>query len=151
MIALNTRYTIYQLDPSNYCKWSVLFPSQDLKDKLERKEVTLSRTDKNTNKTYSYNIRTNGAPRGLLVTIQSSPLINNEIRDSFCRWGVVKQISHRGYSFAPHIDSELRRVFLNLRGGVSPEDVPWYITFLDRVKRKVFFKGKRYACATCGI
>ena len=30
---------IYQPDPSNYCKWSILLSSQDLKDKLEHREV----------------------------------------------------------------------------------------------------------------
>ena len=123
---------IYQSDPSNYCKWSVLSSSQVLKDKFERREVNLSQTDKTNNQTYSYNLRTNSAPRNLLVTIQSIPHIDDdELRDSFRKWRVVKTISQRGYAFAPHIDSGLQRVFIHLHEGVRPEDAPWYITFSD--------------------
>lgn len=68
---------IFQPDPNNVWKWSVLFSSQSLKDNFEGKETEISWTDR-TNKQYSYLIRTHGAPRRLLVTINSSPLIDDD-------------------------------------------------------------------------
>ena len=140
---------IFQPDPNNVWKWSVLFSSQSLKDNFEGKETEISWTDR-TNKQYTYLIRTHGAPRRLLVTINSSPLIDDdELREAFRFWGVVKGISHRGYDFAPHVDSGLRRVFLHLHQGVNPESIPGFITLSDGVYRKLYFKGKRYLCAKC--
>ena len=92
-----------------------------------------------------------GAPRRLLITLHSSPLIDDdELRDVFHflgGWGVVKSIPHRGHAFAPHIDSGLRRVFLNLHQSVKPEDIPGHVTLSDGVPRKLYFLGERYVCA----
>ena len=140
---------IFQPDPNNFWKWSVVFSSQSLKDNFEGKEAKISWTD-DTNKQYTYIIRTHGAPRRLLVTLNSSPLIDDdELREVFHFWGVVKGISHRGYGFAPHIDSGLRRVFLHLHQGVNPESIPGFIALSDGVHRKLYFKGKKYLCAKC--
>ena len=140
---------IFQPDPNNFWKWSVVFSSQSLKDNFEGKEAKISWTD-DTNKQYTYIIRTHGAPRRLLVTLNSSPLIDDdELREVFRFWGVVKGISHRGYGFAPHIDSGLRRVFLHLHQGVNPESIPGFIALSDGVHRKLYFKGKKYLCAKC--
>ena len=140
---------IFQPDPNNFWKWSVVFSSQSLKDNFEGKEAKISWTD-DTNKQYTYLIRTHGAPRRLLVTFNSSPLIDDEeLREVFRFWRVVKGISHRGYDFAPHIDSGLRRVFLHLHQGVSPESIPGFITLSDGVSRKLYFRGKKYLCAKC--
>ena len=140
---------IFQPDPNNFWKWSVVFSSQSLKDNFEGKEAKISWTD-DTNKQYTYLIRTHGAPRRLLVTFNSSPLIDDEeLREVFRFWGVVKGISHRGYDFAPHIDSGLRRVFLHLHQGVNPESIPGFITLSDGVSRKLYFRGKKYLCAKC--
>ena len=140
---------IFQPDPNNSWKWSVVFSSQSLKDNFEGKEAKISWTD-DTNKQYTYLIRTHGAPRRLLVTFNSSPLIDDEeLQEVFRFWGVVKGISHRGYDFAPHIDSGLRRVFLHLHQGVNPESIPGFITLSDGVSRKLYFRGKKYLCAKC--
>ena len=140
---------IYQPDPNNFWRWAVMFSEESVKDKFEGKQAELRWTDDN-DKTYTYSVRTTGAPRGLLVTLYSSPLIDDdELRDEFRSWGVVKSISHRGHAFAPHIDSGLRRVFLHLHQNVKPEDIPGYVTLSDGVPRKLFFRGKRYVCAKC--
>ena len=140
---------IFQPDPNNFWKWSVVFSSQSLKDNFEGKEAEISWTDR-TNKQYNYIIRTHGAPRRLLVTIKSSPFIDDdELRQAFRFWGVVKGISHKGCDFAPHIDSGLRKVFLHLHQGVNPESIPGFITLSDGVYRKLYFRGKKYLCVKC--
>ena len=140
---------IFQPDPSNVWKWSVVFSSQSLKDNFEGRETEISWTDC-TSKQYTYLIRTHGAPRRLLVTIKSSPLIDDdELREAFRFWGVVKGISHKRYDFAPHVDSGFRRVFLHLHQGMNLESIPGFITLSDGVHRKLYFKGKTYLCAKC--
>ena len=88
-------------------------------------------------------------PRLLLITLHSSPLIDDELRDVFRKWGMVKNITHRGHDFAPYIDSDLQRVFLQLHQGVKPEDIPGYITLSDGVSRKLYFRGEKYVCPKC--
>ena len=140
---------IYKPDPSNSWRWFVMFSSQSLKDSFEGKEAELSWTD-DTEKTYTYHLRTKGNPKRLLITVHSSPLIDDdELREVFRTWGMVKNITHKGYDFAPHIDSGLRRAFLHLHQNVKPEDIPGHVTLSDGVSRKLYFKGKRYVCAKC--
>ena len=134
---------IHQPDPNNFWRWFVMFFSQSLKDNFEDKVAELSWTDKN-DKKYIYSVRTKGTPERLLITINSSPLIDDELRDVFRKWGMVKNITHRGHDFAPYIDSGLQRVFLHLHQGVKPEDIPRYITLPDRVSRKLYFRGEKY-------
>ena len=134
---------IYQSDPNNSCGWFVMFSSQSSKDSFEGKEAQLSWTDKN-NKKYIHHVQTKATPRFLLTTLHSSPLIDDELRDVFHKWGMVKNITHRGHDFAPYIDSGLQRVFLHLHQGVKPEDIPRYITLPDRVSRKLYFRGEKY-------
>ena len=139
---------IHQRDPNNFWIWFVMFFSQSLKDNFEDKVAELSWTDKN-DKKYIYSVRTKGTPERLLITINSSPLIDDdELRDVFRKWGMVKRITHRGHDFAPYIDSGLRRVFLHLHQGV-PEEIPVYITLSDGVSRKLNFRGEKYVCLKC--
>ena len=126
-----------------------MFFSQSLKDNFEDKVAELSWTDKN-DKKYIYSVRTKGTPERLLITINSSPLIDDdELRDVFRKWGMVKNITHRGQDLAPYIDSGLRRVFLHLHQGVIPEEIPLYITLSDGVSRKLYFRGGKYVCPKC--
>ena len=101
-----------------------MYSSQSLKDSFGGKEAQLNWSDKN-DKKYTYHLRTKGSPRRLLITLHSSPLIDDdELREVFCNWGMVKHITHKGHDFVPYIDSDLGRVFLHLHQGVKPEDIP---------------------------
>ena len=139
---------IHQPDPNNFWRWFVMCFSQSLKDNFEDKVAELSWTDKN-DKKYIYSVRTKGTPERLLITINSSPLIDDELRDVFRKWGMVKNITHRGHDFAPYIDSGLRRVFLHLHQGVISEEIPAYITLSNGVSRKLYFRGEKYVCPKC--
>ena len=80
-----------------------MYSSQSLKDSFGGKEAQLSWMDKN-DKKYTYHLWTKKSPRHLLITLHSSPLVDDdELREVFCNWGIVKHITHKGHDFAPYI------------------------------------------------
>ena len=68
---------IYQPGPNNFWRWFVMFSSDYLKDNFQVKEAELRWTYDN-DKTQIYSVRTTGAPRRLLMTLHSSPLIDDD-------------------------------------------------------------------------
>ena len=54
-----------------------MFSSESVKDNFDGKEAELRWTDEN-DKTYTYSVRKTGAPRRLLITLHSSPLIDDD-------------------------------------------------------------------------
>ena len=86
-----------------------------------------------------------------MITIQSSPLIFDEELGSFLEpFGKIAAIVQKPYSFAQHIDSGLRQIFLTLHEDVKATDIPRSLCTSNGVWRKLSFKGKPYNCQDCG-
>ena len=146
---------IFTPNPNNRWRWLVLFTSEDLKTKFQGRTITLTFTDKKDKMDYTYTFITKGGirtdPNKLMITVQSSPLIEDEELGSYLQqFGKVIAITRKTHGFAKHIDSGLRRIFLVLHNDVRTRDIPASLRTSDGVWRKLFFRGKLYTCGGCG-
>ena len=87
---------------------------------------------------YTYRIRSKGAAKQFLVTVQSSPLIpDGELPLYFRRFGLVKKVVGQSYALKHQIDSSLRNIILLLNEDVEARDIPCSMTMSDDTRRKV--------------
>ena len=100
---------IYKPDPNTPWRWSLLFESESLKNTFEGKETNLLWTNHTDNSKHTYYFRTGKTQKSLLITMHSSPLIeNDELQSFFEQYEVVQSTVHKPHHFAEHIDSSLR-------------------------------------------
>ena len=142
---------IYAPNPKNSWRWIILFITENLKTNFQGKTTTRTFTHNQTKTDYTYTFNTRKSPEHLLITIKSSPLIPDEELGSFLeQFGKITAIVRKPHSFAEHIDSGIRQIFLILHKDVRTTDIPGTLCTSDGVWRKLFFKGKPYMCKECG-
>ena len=142
---------IYTPNPKNSWRWIILFITENLKTNFQGKTTTRTFTHNQTKTDYTYTFNTRKSPEHLLITIKSSPLIPDEELGSFLQqFGKITAIVRKPHSFAEHIDSGIRQIFLILHKDVRTTDIPGTLYTSDGVWRKLFFKGKPYMCKNCG-
>ena len=142
---------IYAPNPKNSWRWIILFITENLKTNFQGKTTTRTFTHNQTKTDYTYTFNTRKSPEHLLITIKSSPLIPDEELGSFLeQFGKITAIVRKPHSFAEHIDSGIRQIFLILHKDVRTTDIPGTLYTSDGVWRKLFFKGKPYMCKNCG-
>ena len=132
----STIMTICTIDPSNPWPRSVIFDSSATEQIYETRDATFAKDFEGVS--YTYRIRSKGAAKQFLVTVQSSPLIpDGELPLYFRRFGLVKKVVGQSYALKHQIDSSLRNIILLLNEDVEARDIPDSMTTSDDTRRKV--------------
>lgn len=84
---------IYKSYPNTPWRWSLLFESESLKNTFEGKETNLLWTNHKNNSKHTYYFRTWKTQKSLLITMHSSPLIEDELQSFFEQCKAVKSSS----------------------------------------------------------
>ena len=141
---------LYMPNPNNPWRWNIQLAAPRLLSRYQGKRVEVTKTDRQTKKTYNYQLRIKGGRQNLLITAFWSPRVpDHELLEPLRQYGDVKQTRRITYDFAPQLDSGKRTVLLSLYEGVEPRDIPTFVTGLDGQRRKLHFRGKEYHCNKC--
>ena len=143
---------IFKTNPKDPWRWCVIFDNPDTKTKCEQSNPILSYKDvQDRNNTITYTLQTHSKKQTILITLDhNSNLSDDEFLIILEKYGQIQRLTrHYLEPYAPHVDSGMRTLVLQLNDGVKPSTLPRSFTDSNGITRQFHFKGKPYFCVKC--